>query len=72
MREVITKYSFFFFNSNYRKYRYEPIEEPKKQLNRISIDEKLVIKVIMGCRTTVAHKVGTRLEFKQYDLNLTK
>ena len=32
LREITTKYS-----SNYRKHRYEMVEEPKKQANRIFI-----------------------------------
>ena len=36
------------------------------------ICQELSIKVIMDCRTTAAHKVRTRLEFKQYDVILTK
>ena len=67
MREITTKY-----NSNHRKHRYELVEEPKKQVNRIFIDKKLAIKVIMDCRTTMANKFRTRLGFKQYDIILTK
>ena len=33
---------------------------------------KLVIKVIMDCRTPSAHKIRARLGFKQYDVILTK
>ena len=67
MREITTKY-----NSNHRKHRYELVEEPKKEVNRIFIDKKLAIKVIMDCRTTMANKFRTRLGFKQYDIILTK
>ena len=67
LRETTTKY-----NSNHRRHRYELVEEPKKQFNRIFIDEKLAIKVIIDCRTASAHKFRTRLEFKQYDVHLTK
>ena len=49
LREITIKY-----HSNHRKYRYELVEEPKKQVNRISIDEELAIKVIMDCSTTLA------------------
>ena len=34
--------------------------------------EKLAIKVIMDCRKTSAYKRRTKLEVKQYDINLTK
>ena len=67
MREITTKY-----NSNHRKQRYELIEEPKKQVNKIFISKKLAIKVIMDCRTTSAHKFRIRLIFKQYDFISTK
>ena len=39
------------YNRNHRKHRYEPIQEPKKKFNRTFIDEKLAVKVIMGCKT---------------------
>ena len=58
--------------SGQRKYKSELVEEPKKQINRISIDKKLAIQVIMDCRTTSAHKFRTRLAFKQYHVILTK
>ena len=68
LREITTTY-----NSNHRKHRYELVEEPKKQCNRIFIDAKLAIKVIMDCRTTFkTRKFRTRLGFKQYDGILTK
>ena len=65
--EILTKYI-----SNHRKHRYELAEEPKKQVNRIFIDEKLAIKVTMACNTISAHKFRTILGFKQYDVILTK
>ena len=67
MREITTKH-----NSNHRKYRCELVEEPKKQVNRIFIDEKLAIKVTMDCRTTLAHKFRTTIGFKQCNVILTK
>ena len=60
------------YNSNHRKYRYELVEEPKKEVDRNFIDKKLATKVIMDCRTTMTHKFRTRLGFKQYDVILTK
>ena len=39
-REITTKY-----NSNHRKHRYELVEEPKKQINRIFKYQKLAVKV---------------------------
>ena len=67
LHEIVTKY-----NSYYRKHRYELVEEAQNYVNRIFIDEKLAIKVIMDCRTTMAHKFRTRLGFKQYDVIFTK
>ena len=60
------------YHSNDRKHRYDLVNKPKKQCNRIFIDKKLAIKVIMDCRTTSAHKFRTRFGFKQYDVSLTK
>ena len=67
LREITTKY-----HSDHREHDYEIIGEPKKQLNRIFIDKKLAIKVIMDCRTTSAHRIITKLGFEQYDVILTK
>ena len=67
MCEISTEY-----NSNHAKHRYELVEEPKKQANRIFINEKLEIKVIMDCRAKSVHKFRTRLGFKQYDVILIK
>ena len=64
---ITTKY-----NSNHTKHKYELVEQPKKQVNRIFIDKRLATKVIMDCRTTLAHRFRTRLGFKQYDVILTK
>ena len=47
MREITTKY-----RPDYKKHRYELTEEPKKQYNRIFVDKKLAVKVIVDCRTT--------------------
>ena len=53
------------------KHRQELVKEPKK-CNRISINEKLLVKEIMDCRTISIHKFRTRLTFKQYGVILTK
>ena len=66
LQEVTTKY-----HSDHRNHRYELLEKTKKQSNITFIDEKFAIKVIMDCRTT-AHKFRTILNFKQYDVILTK
>ena len=67
MREITIK-----CHSGLRKHRYELDNKSKKQYNRNFKDEKLVVKVIMDCRTTSAHKFRTRLGFKHYDVILTK
>ena len=59
-------------HSDHRKHRYELATEPKKQCNRIFIDGKLTVKVVMCCRTTSAHKFRARFGFKQYDVIFTK
>ena len=56
----------------HRKNRYKLVDQPKKQCNRIFIDEKLAIKVIMDFKTTLAHIFRARLGFKQYDVILMK
>ena len=66
-QEITTKYY-----SDYRRHRYELVNERKKQCNRIFTDKKFAIKVIMDCRITSAHKCRTRVGFKQYDVILTK
>ena len=67
MPEIATK-----CNSNHKKHRYELVEEPKKQVNRTFIDEKLAIKVIMDFGTTMTHSFRKRLRFTQFDVILTK
>ena len=60
------------YHSNHRKHRYELVTKPKKQCNVIFKDDKLAIKLIMGCRTTSFHKFRSILGFKLYDVILTK
>ena len=67
LREITIKH-----HSDHRKRKYELVEEPKREVNRILIDEKLAVKLIMDCKTTTAHTFRTRLGFKQYDVILTK
>ena len=50
---------------NHRKHIYELVDKLKKQLNRIFIDGKLAIKVIMDCITISAYKFRANLGFKQ-------
>ena len=60
------------YHSDHRKHKYKLVKEQKNLCNKIFIDEKLAIKVIMDCKTTSAHKSITRLGFKQYNFILTK
>ena len=61
-REIARKY-----NSDQTNYNYELVEEPKKHFNRIFVNEKLAIKVIMDCRTAeTAKKFRARLVVEQY------
>ena len=50
------------------------VDKQKQQPNptHFFMYKELAIKVIMNCRTTAAHIVRTRLEFKQYDVILIK
>ena len=66
--EIITKY-----HSDHKKHKYKLVDESKKHSNRIFVKEKFALKVIMDCRTIVAHKLKQkRLGFKLYDVILTK
>ena len=67
LREITIK-----CHSGHRKDRYELDNKSEKQYNRVFVDEKLTVKVIMDCRTKFAHKFRTRLGFKQYGVILTK
>ena len=58
------------YNSN-RKNRYKLVKEPKEKVNRILMDDKLAVEVIMDCTTTSAQKFRARLGFKQYDVTST-
>ena len=58
--------------ADHRKHRYELVDKPEKESNRIFINKELALKIIIDCRTTVAHKFRTRLGCKQYDVILTK
>ena len=51
--------------SGYRKHRYELVDEPKKQPNRIFIRKELAIKLNMDSTATATHKFRTTLGFNQ-------
>ena len=54
--------------SDHRKHRFELVHEHKKQPNLLFINKKLILKVIVDCRTTAVHKFRIELRFKQYDV----
>ena len=57
--ERVTKVNYHRVNRNQR---YELVDEPKKRnLTEIIIQKELVIKVIMDCRATGAHKFRTKI-----------
>ena len=60
------------YHSDYRKHRYELIDEPKKEPNRIFLHEDLAIKKIMFCRTQESCKFKRKLGFKLHDVINTK
>ena len=39
------------YSLEYRKHRYELVDEPKQQPNRMFLDEHLAIKIIQDCKT---------------------
>ena len=47
LQEITTRY-----HSNHRRHKYELVDEPKKQPDRIFTSKKLIVKVILDCRTT--------------------
>ena len=40
------------YHLDYRKHRYELVDEPKKQPNRFFLHEDLTLKIIMDCKTS--------------------
>ena len=48
------------------------VDEPKKQLNRIFLHEKLALTVITDCRTVATCRLRERLAFKSHDVIRTK
>lgn len=60
------------YRPDYRKYKYELVDEPKKQPNRIFLHEKVVAGIIMDCRTVDVLKFKIRLGFNKYETISTK
>ena len=56
----------------YRKLRYELVDEPKRQPNRILLHDKLAKTVIMDCRTAESRNLKRRLGFNLHHVNNTK
>ena len=57
--------------SNYRKHRYELMDEEKSHPTTIVLRIELAIKVIIYYRKTTLHEFRTKLGFRQYDAILT-
>ena len=55
------------YPSKYRKHRYELVDKPEKQPNRMFLHEDLTTKIIMGGRITKACKFRERLGFNSHD-----
>ena len=58
--------------SDHWKHRSELVEEQKIQGNRMLLNKKLAIKVIIDCRATSPHRFRRRLGFKLCDVILIK
>ena len=58
------------YHSNYRKHRYELVEEPKN--NATEFSESKDQQSIIDSRTALTHVFRTRLGLKQHDFILTK
>ena len=67
MRVVASKYS-----EEYRKFRYELIDEPTKQSHTKFIHNDLALKIIMNCRTNESCNLKRNLGFKLHDVINTK
>ena len=59
-------------NEEYKKYRYELIDDPIKQSNRRFIRNDLALKVTMDCRTDESCNLKRNLGFTLYDVINTK
>ena len=57
---------------DYRKHRFELVDEPKKQSNRILLHEDLAFKIIKCCGTVESRKLKKRLGFNLHDVTNSK
>ena len=67
LRAVTNKY-----DKEYRKRRYELIDEPIKQSHRRFIRSDLALKIIMDCRTDESCNLKRNLGFRLHDVINTK
>ena len=56
------------YSPEYKKHRYEFVDNPKKQPNRIFLRGGVAVNVIKDCRTPKSCKVKRRLGFKLHDV----
>ena len=67
MQVVGSKYS-----EEYRKCRYELIDEPRKQSHRRFIHNDLALKIVMNCKANESCNLKINLGFKLHDVINTK
>ena len=60
------------YNKEYKKCRYEIIDEPKKQPHRRFLRNDLALKIIMNCRTDESCNFKRNLGFRLHDVINTK
>ena len=60
------------YNQEYKKRKYELVNETKKQLNRRFLRSNLASKIIMDCRTDKSCSLKRNLEFRLHDVINTK
>lgn len=60
------------YGPDYRKQKYELVDQSKKQSNIIFLREKVVTGIIMDCRTVDVLKFKIRLGFNEYETISTK
>ena len=60
------------YNQEYKKRKYELVNETKKQLNRRFLRSDLASKIIMDCRTDKSCSLKRNLEFRLHDVINTK
>ena len=60
------------FDPDYKKHRYQLVDDPEKQPNRRFLCSDLVLKMIMNCRTDESCNLKKKLGFNLHDVINTK